>query len=60
MYAAGHPLTLVLDIDRVRGCLGRWREDLPSASRAARAIALAAARRATAAFAGLRGHGCGT
>ena len=44
MYAAGHPLTLVLDIDRVRGCLGRWREDLPSASRAARAIALAAAR----------------
>ncbi len=44
MYAAGHPLALVLDIDRVRGCLGRWREDLPSASRAARAIALAAAR----------------
>jgi hypothetical protein len=41
--AAGHPLTLVLDIDRVRGCLGQWREDLPSASRAARAIALAAA-----------------
>jgi predicted kinase len=44
MYAAGHPLALVLDIDRVRGCLGRWREDLPSAGRAARAIALAAAR----------------
>jgi predicted kinase len=44
MYAAGHPLALVLDIDRVRGCLGRWREDLPAAGRAARAIALAAAR----------------
>ena len=43
MYAAGHPLALVLDIDRVRGCLGRWREDLPAAGRAARAIALAAA-----------------
>ena len=43
MYAAGHPLALVLDIDRVRGCLGRWREGLPAAGRAARAIALAAA-----------------
>src|SRR5215467_13554868 len=43
MYAAGHPLALVLDIDRVRGCLGRWREDPPAAGRAARAIALAAA-----------------
>ena len=44
MYAASHSLALVLDIDRIRGCLGRWREDLPSAGRAARAIALAAAR----------------
>jgi hypothetical protein len=44
MYAAGHPLALVLDIDCVCGCLGRWRQDLPSAGRAARAIALAAAR----------------
>ena len=43
MYAAGHPLALILDIDRVRGCLGRWREDLPAAGRAARTIALAAA-----------------
>lgn len=43
MYAADHPLALVLDIDRVRGCLGRWREDLPSAGIAARTIALAAA-----------------
>jgi len=42
MYAAGHPLALVLDIDRVRGCLGRWHEDLPAAGRAARTIALAA------------------
>jgi len=43
MYAAAHPLALVLDIDRVRGCLGRWREDPPAAGRAARTIALAAA-----------------
>ena len=43
MYAAAHPLALVLDIDRFRGCLGRWREDLPAAGRAARTIALAAA-----------------
>jgi hypothetical protein len=31
MYADGHPLALVLDVDQVRGCLGRWRKDLPSA-----------------------------
>ena len=35
MYAAAHPLALVLDIDRFRGCLGRWREDPPAAGRAA-------------------------
>jgi len=44
MYAASHPFALVPDIDRIRGCPGRWREDLPAAGRAARAIALAAAR----------------
>jgi adenylate kinase family enzyme len=44
LYAAGHPLALVLDIDCVRGCLGRWREDLPAAGRAARTIALAVFR----------------
>jgi hypothetical protein len=43
MYAAGHPLALVLDIDRVRGCLGRWQDDLSAAGRAARTFALAAA-----------------
>jgi predicted kinase len=44
MYAAEHALALVLDVDQVRGCLGRWREDPRSAGLAARAIAVAAAR----------------
>ncbi|HEX3592916.1 MAG TPA: AAA family ATPase [Pseudonocardiaceae bacterium] len=43
-YAEEHPLTLNLDIDRVRAMLGRWREDLPAAGILARDIALAAAR----------------
>lgn len=43
MYAAAYPLALALDVDAVRGCLGRWQQDLPSAGRAARVIALAAA-----------------
>ncbi len=43
MYAAGHALALVIDVDAVRGCLGCWRENLPSAGRAARVIALAGA-----------------
>ncbi len=44
MYAAEHALALVLDVDVIRGSLGRWREDLRSAGLAARAIAVAAAR----------------
>jgi len=44
MYAAGHRFALVPDIDRIRGCPGRWREDLPAAGRAARAIALLAGK----------------
>jgi predicted kinase len=44
MYADRHPLTLDLDIDRVRDMLGSWRDDPHHAGLAARAIALAAAR----------------
>lgn len=44
MYAAKHAMALVLDVDQVRGCLGRWREDPRSAGLAARAIAVAAVR----------------
>jgi predicted kinase len=43
-YADEHPLTLNLDVDRVRSLIGRWREDPPAAGLLARAIALAAAR----------------
>ena len=43
-YAEGHPLTLNLDIDRVRDLIGRWRDDPPTAGPMAREIALAAAR----------------
>jgi predicted kinase len=44
MYADEHPLALALDVDVVRGMLGRWREDAHPAGLRARAIALAAAR----------------
>jgi predicted kinase len=44
MYADEHPLALNLDIDQVRGFLGRWRDDPHAAGLLARAIALAAAR----------------
>ncbi len=44
MYVADHPFALNLDVDRVRGMLGRWREDPQTAGLLARAIALAAAR----------------
>jgi predicted kinase len=43
-YVAGHPLALALDVDTVRGLLGRWKEHPYDAGLAARAIALAAAR----------------
>jgi predicted kinase len=43
-YAADHPLALALDVDTVRGLLGRWTEHPYDAGLAARAIALAAAR----------------
>lgn len=44
MYADEHSLTLNLDIDRLRGSIGRWRDDPHAAGLLARAIALAAAR----------------
>lgn len=44
MYAGEHPLTLVLDIDQIRGNLGRWRDNPAQARPAARLIAVAAAR----------------
>jgi predicted kinase len=44
LYADEHPLTLNLDIDRVRGLLGRWQHDLARAGLLARDIAIAAAR----------------
>lgn len=43
-YADEHPLTLNLDIDHVRGLLGRWRDNPHDAGLLAREIALAAAR----------------
>jgi len=43
-YVDEHPLALNLDIDLLRGQLGRWRDDPLSAGIAARALALAAAR----------------
>ncbi|HLH58418.1 MAG TPA: AAA family ATPase [Streptosporangiaceae bacterium] len=44
MYAEDHPLTLNLDIDRVRALIGRWPDHPQRAGLLARAIALAAAR----------------
>jgi predicted kinase len=43
-YADEFPLTLNLDIDRVRDLIGGWRDDRASAGLLARAIALASAR----------------
>ncbi|MCY1142801.1 AAA family ATPase [Actinoplanes sp. Pm04-4] len=43
-YVDGHPLALDLDIDVVRGLLGRWPEHAREAGLLARSIALAAAR----------------
>jgi predicted kinase len=43
-YADDHPLTLVLEIDLVRGLLGAWLDDPQRSGWAARMIALAMAR----------------
>jgi predicted kinase len=43
-YAEEHPLTLDLDIDRIRDLIGGWRTHLADAGLLARAAALAAAR----------------
>lgn len=43
LLAEDRPLTLVLDIDSVRGSLGRWRDDPAEAGRSARRLALAMA-----------------
>ena len=43
-YAEDHPLTLVLEIDAVRGLLGRWLDDPQQSGWAARMLALAMAR----------------
>jgi predicted kinase len=43
-YAEDHPLTLVLDVDVVRGLLGAWHDDAPRAGLLARGLALAMAR----------------
>ncbi|MEV8513563.1 AAA family ATPase [Dactylosporangium sp. NPDC051484] len=43
-FADEHPLTLNLDVDRVRDLLGGWRDDRTAAGVLARGIALAAAR----------------
>jgi len=43
-YAAGHPLTLALDIDDLRRMLGGWLERLPEAGLLARRMAIELAR----------------
>ncbi|MGH8878730.1 MAG: AAA family ATPase [Stackebrandtia sp.] len=43
-YADRFPLTLNLDIDLIRGQLGRWKDDPGAAGALARDIAVAAAR----------------
>ena len=43
LFVADHPLALSLDIDRVRGLLGRWREQATRAGVLARAMSLAMA-----------------
>jgi predicted kinase len=42
-YAQDHPLTLVLDVDVVRGLLGRWLDEPAQAGLVARELALAMA-----------------
>jgi hypothetical protein len=42
-FADDHPLVLNLDIDRLRGMVGCWREELHQAGLMARAKALAVA-----------------
>jgi predicted kinase len=44
MYVDEHPLSLNLDIDRIRGLIGQWRDDPQTAGLLARAVAVAAAR----------------
>jgi predicted kinase len=44
LYADDHPLALNLDVDRIRGLLGQWKQRAHQAGLQARAIALAAAR----------------
>ncbi|MFJ8910564.1 AAA family ATPase [Amycolatopsis sp. NPDC102389] len=43
-YAEDHPLTLNLDIDRIRGLLGAWRDHPARAGTLARDLAVSAAR----------------
>ncbi|WP_053207703.1 AAA family ATPase [Jiangella muralis] len=43
-YATDHPLTLNLDVDRVRDLIGGWRDDPGAAGLLARAVAVVAAR----------------
>ncbi|ACQ80346.1 conserved hypothetical protein [Beutenbergia cavernae DSM 12333] len=43
-YAAHHPMSLALDIDRVRGMLGGWADDPTAAGLLARELAVAMAR----------------
>ncbi|WP_037308771.1 AAA family ATPase [Amycolatopsis orientalis] len=44
LYADAHPLTLNLDIDRIRGLLGAWRDDAAKAGILARDLAVSMAR----------------
>ncbi|MFD6072055.1 AAA family ATPase [Amycolatopsis lurida] len=44
LYAEDHPLTLNLDIDRIRSLLGAWRDDPAKAGTLARDLAVSAAR----------------
>lgn len=44
MFVHHHPLALNLDIDRVRGLLGRWQDNPTEAGLSARAMAIAMAR----------------
>jgi predicted kinase len=43
-YADDHAMALVLDLDTIRGLLGRWRDDPIAAGLAARALTIAMAR----------------
>jgi predicted kinase len=42
--AHDQPLTLALDVDAIKHCLGQWREDLLASGSHARRLALALAR----------------